>query len=60
MSGLPGCPQCGSDYTCEDRTMYVCPECAHEWAKDAPTGVADPRIVRDSNGNVLQDGDTSR
>ncbi len=38
--------------------MYVCPECAHEWHKDAPVTAEDARIVRDSNGNMLQDGDT--
>ena len=38
--------------------MYVCPECAHEWLQDAATGAEDARVVRDSNGNVLQDGDT--
>ena len=58
MSGAPKCPQCGSDYAYEDGAMYVCPECSHEWAKDAPETTDDARVVRDSNGNVLQDGDT--
>jgi protein PhnA len=58
MSGLPKCPQCGSAFTYEDGTMYVCPECAHEWAKDAPAAADDARVVRDANGNVLADGDT--
>ena len=34
MSGLPKCPLCGSEFTYEDGDNYVCPECAHEWAKD--------------------------
>lgn len=58
MSGLPPCPQCGSEFTYEDVTMYVCPECANEWTKDAPAATSETRIVRDSNGNVLVDGDT--
>lgn len=59
MSGLPKCPKCNSEYTYEDGDMYVCPECAHEWAKDAiPENVDDTRVIRDSNGNLLQDGDT--
>lgn len=58
MSGLPQCPQCGSEYAYEDGVMYVCPECAHEWAKDAAAMTDEARVVRDSNGNVLQDGDT--
>jgi protein PhnA len=35
MSELPNCPQCNSEYTYEDGIMLVCPECAHEWSKDA-------------------------
>ena len=59
MNSLPKCPKCGSEYTYEDRSMYVCPECAHEWAKDAVAESADQkRVVRDAHGNVLNDGDT--
>jgi protein PhnA len=59
MNGLPKCPQCGSEFTYEDGTQYVCPECAHEWSKDALAAAADEaKIVRDANGNVLADGDT--
>lgn len=59
MSDLPSCPQCGSEYTYDDGTLYVCPECAHEWAKGA-TAAAEPaeRVWTDAHGNVLQDGDT--
>ncbi|MHB1076359.1 zinc ribbon domain-containing protein YjdM [Thiobacillus sp.] len=53
----PKCPQCGSEFTYEDGTMYVCPECAHEWSMDAPESADDAPVVRDSNGNVLADGD---
>jgi protein PhnA len=38
--------------------MYVCPECAHEWPREAEAGADDKRVVRDAVGNVLQDGDT--
>ena len=39
--------------------MYVCPECAHEWSQTAATSSAeDERVIKDSNGNILQDGDT--
>jgi protein PhnA len=59
MSGLPKCPKCNSEYTYEDGNLYVCPECAHEWAKDAVEENTDQkRVVHDANGNVLQDGDT--
>jgi protein PhnA len=37
----------------------MCPECAHEWAKDAVVESAEQkRVVRDAHGNVLNDGDT--
>ncbi len=58
MNNLPKCPKCGSEFTYEDNMMYVCPECAHEWSKDgAEEDSSDVRIVKDANGNVLQDGD---
>jgi protein PhnA len=59
MSNLPNCPQCNSEFTYEDGAMYICPECAHEWPQVATEANAeDARIIRDANGNVLQDGDT--
>lgn len=58
MSSLPKCPKCSSEYTYEDGNMYVCPECAHEWAKDAVESADEGLVVRDAHGNVLQDGDT--
>jgi len=59
MSILPQCPACGSEFTYEDGSNYVCPECAHEWSKDGTTDDStDVRIIKDANGNVLQDGDT--
>ncbi|MFZ5843423.1 MAG: zinc ribbon domain-containing protein YjdM [Pseudomonadota bacterium] len=59
MSQLPPCPKCHSEFTYEDGAMLVCPECAHEWSKDAPTEAGEEKkIVRDAVGNVLTDGDT--
>ncbi|TAN65819.1 MAG: alkylphosphonate utilization protein [Methylobacter sp.] len=59
MSTLPNCPKCGSEYTYNDGTMYICPECTYEWPQDAQSGSGDDdRIIKDANGNVLQDGDT--
>lgn len=59
MSNLPPCPQCGSEYTYEDGTMLVCPECAHEWsANESDAAESGGKVVRDANGNELQDGDT--
>ena len=59
MSNLPNCPKCGSEYTYEDGAMYICPECGNEWSQDAGTeSSSDERVIKDANGNVLQDGDT--
>ena len=59
MSDLPDCPKCGSEYTYEDGSMYVCPECAQEWAIDAEVDSTDnKRVIHDANGNPLEDGDT--
>jgi len=58
MSSLPKCPQCGSEFTYEDGARFVCPECAHEWdAQAAAEAAPSARVVRDSNGNELRDGD---
>jgi len=58
MSDLPNCPKCGSEYTYEDGAMYMCPECAHEWAIAGEPEAEDEDVIRDANGNVLSDGDT--
>lgn len=40
--------------------MLVCPECAHEWSADAggDEGRENLSVIRDSAGNILDDGDT--
>ena len=39
--------------------MFVCPECAHEWSKEAVAdGDEEAKIFKDANGNVLNDGDS--
>ena len=59
MTALPKCPKCSSEFTYEDGSNYVCPECAHEWTKEAAAEVGEQaRIIRDSVGNVLADGDS--
>ncbi len=56
---MPKCPQCGSAFTYEDGALYVCPECAHEWDKNAAAEVAPvERAIREPNGNQHHDGDT--
>jgi protein PhnA len=59
MSTLPPCPKCHSEYTYEDGVLLICPECAHEWSKDAAAdGGETQRVWRDAYGNELHDGDS--
>lgn len=56
---LPNCPKCNSEYTYEDGSLLICPECAYEWSLDAEADQSeDEKVIKDANGNVLQDGDT--
>lgn len=57
MTELPNCPLCNCEYTYEDRDHLVCPECAHEWTLEAANDNNDEKIVKDANGNVLNNGD---
>ncbi len=57
MSELPACPQCKCEYTYEMGALLVCPECAHEWNPN-DVEVQAEKVVKDSAGNILQDGDT--
>jgi protein PhnA len=59
LMNLPNCPKCNSEYSYEDGSLFVCPECAHEWNGEADNeNNDDQKVVKDSNGNILNDGDT--
>lgn len=60
MTTQPQCPQCSSNYAYEDRGMFICPECAHEWSPNSMAGSGESQelIIRDANGTELKDGDT--
>lgn len=55
---LPNCPECSSTYTYEDRNLFVCPECGHEWSGEETAVKEEGLVVRDTNGNLLAEGDT--
>jgi protein PhnA len=57
MEHLPNCPKCNSEYTYEDGSLLICPECAYEWSKDANEIQEDTLVIKDANGTVLSDGD---
>jgi protein PhnA len=59
MTDLPKCTQCGSNYTYENGSLYICPECGHEWAIHTQEEASAPSsTVRDAHGTILQDGDS--
>ena len=60
MNQLPNCPKCNSEYSYKDGELLICPECMHEWsAKSAEENRQESeRVIKDANGNILQDGDS--
>jgi protein PhnA len=59
------CPLCKSPYGyANGEETYACPECGNEWMpgemshEDTLSTGETPLIVKDANGNLLQDGDT--
>ena len=55
---LPACPKCNCEYTYEDGEMIICPECAHEWSKNAASSAESATVIKDAHGSILADGDT--
>lgn len=53
----PTCPACQGEYAYQDGTQWICPECQHEWQPQTEQ-VEDQMVIRDANGNPLQDGDS--
>jgi protein PhnA len=52
---MKDCPECKSPYGYPMGERFTCPECGHEWN---PNEIDESSIIKDSNGNVLSDGDT--
>ena len=55
---LPNCPQCGQPNTYPDGDNIICADCGHEFAATAVESSDEQRVVKDSNGNVLVNGDS--
>ncbi|MCT4584704.1 MAG: zinc ribbon domain-containing protein YjdM [Peptostreptococcaceae bacterium] len=58
MLELPSCPKCNCEYTYEDGNIIVCPECSYEWNAEVKEQEELDNMIKDSNGNILNDGDT--
>ena len=58
MSDFPPCPQCKSTDTYQMDELFVCPDCAHEWNPAEEPAEESGLVVKDANGNILQNGDS--
>lgn len=58
MAELSPCPLCKSTFTYEMDALLVCPECGHEWNSGETITTEDSFVVKDCNGNILQNGDS--
>ncbi len=53
------CPQCKSPYGYSSGgELFTCPECGHEWNPADAEVLEDGNVVKDSNGAILQNGDS--
>ncbi|MEH7348442.1 zinc ribbon domain-containing protein YjdM [Gottfriedia acidiceleris] len=58
MENLPNCPKCNSAYSYEDGNLLICPECGYEWTMETENMNDETKVVKDANGNILNDGDS--
>lgn len=59
MRDSPACPICTMTDILESAEKHECVTCGHEWPRTPSVGESDgPLVVKDSNGNVLCDGDS--
>lgn len=56
MQNILACPKCNSEFVYQDGELFICPECAYEWQLNEID--EDPLVIKDSNGNLLKDGDS--
>lgn len=55
MNEIPNCPSCSGENTYFDGSLYVCPDCSHEF--DGEVSEESSEVAKDSNGAELNDGD---
>jgi protein PhnA len=64
MTNETNCPKCSSENIYYDGTLWICPECGHEWTSGADTAEVEAsaelqdNVIKDANGNVLNNGDS--
>ena len=61
MNNQTNCPKCNSENIYHDGNLWICPECSNEWTGNESTTSEKSEVednhIRDSNGNILADGD---
>lgn len=57
MNDNKPCPECRSTITYPTGSSWMCGECGHEWNPEEMEAAAAGPVIKDANGNVLQDGD---
>ena len=58
MNEITKCPKCGGEYVYFDGSLYICPDCGHEFEEAGAGAEAGADVPRDSNGAELMDGDS--
>lgn len=59
MNEIIHCPKCNGEYVYFDGTnLYVCPDCGFEFTKEEHEAAQEAAIVRDANGQPIEDGQT--
>ncbi len=56
---ISACSECGMENTYQLGNNFVCADCGHEWSitQSTETDTGAEPIIKDSNGNILSDGD---
>ncbi len=50
------CNKCECEYVYQVGNLWNCPECGNEWTDEENAGAQ--KVFKDSNGNILVDGDS--
>lgn len=58
MNEISKCPKCNGEYVYFDGSLYVCPDCGHEFEAENTSATPSVAVPKDSNGTELMDGDS--
>ncbi len=58
MNEISKCPKCNGEYVYFDGSLYVCPDCGHEFEAENTSATPSVAVPKDSNGAELMNGDS--